>query len=191
MHEPRSYAPEIMKKDCEKMWPKIVEYFHGANDPAAEGHLKSCEDCTLQLSQLEQMVGCFKSPVYNAPASLISAAKNIMQPMRKTSIFATLVRSNLGLAGVRSAATKDIQAVFDVEGEKIRVQYRALPQGWEILGHVPEGATEGRAGKKSFRIDEKGRFTLTVKDLAQSGFKIVVDGVEISVPAVNEADNGS
>lgn len=180
-----------MKKDCENMWPKIVEYFHGANDPVAKEHLQSCADCAVQLSQLERMIGSLKTPAFNAPTALVQAAKNIMAPAFKTSIVARLVRSNLGLAGVRSAATKDIQAVFDADGKSLRVQYRSLPQGWEILGHAPEGASEGRAGKKSFRIDEKGRFTLSVKDLAQSGFTIVVDGVEISVPAVSEAGDGS
>jgi len=120
---------------------------------------------------------------YDAPADLVQLAKQIM-PARNRSVWATLVRTNLSLQGVRAKDPSDIQALFEADGEKIRVQYRSLPKGWELMGNVSAPTNEGEQAGKKFAVDKSGNFHIKVADLDNSGFSLRLEDQEVNIPSI-------
>jgi hypothetical protein len=173
-----------MDKVCKQYWAEIVELAQTGAEPAGGHHIASCAECGKQLAQARKMMQAFSLSQHEAPASLVNMAKGIM-PAKSKQTWATLIRSNVALQGVRSATT-DIQALFEADDHKVHVQYHALRNGWEILGQVSPRAEAGEYQGKQFRVDDQGRFKLKSKDLQRSEFVLRTDVGDIVVPAIGE-----
>lgn len=125
---------------------------------------------------------------FEAPSHLITAAKSLM-PKTVRFVVARLVASNLGLAGVRASEAHEVQALFEAEDHQVRVHYRSVSGGWEILGQGPPELESGVHLRKPFAIDGRGRFELRVRRLEDSGFTLQFGGLEMSVPPLSVGDD--
>lgn len=174
-----------MKDSCASYWEEIVEIAEGADRPAARAHIQSCRDCAEKLALMEKFSASANLGFFDAPAKDLLQAKNLMpEPQRRT---ATLLRSTLVFSGARTVS-EDFQLVVGIDRANLRLMYVRDGQGWRVLGKLPSESVS-ISSPADAQVEEDGRFSFYVSDLAEAEFTLIENGMETVVPAPYELTN--
>jgi len=120
----------MKSSECRKNWNLLVEVAEGKSHPEAEQHANTCQQCSHRLQELREMIRLTGLGGWDAPESLVAAARSIYQPPKSTRIA---VLSSQG-AAARSAATAPSHVVFEDEGVAVRLLIRPVGSGWRVIG---------------------------------------------------------
>lgn len=170
-------------KNCEHFWDDIVALALGEDTPEAERHVRECQECGEKFEHLQIIVASLRGAAMDAPADLVAAAKALMPNVRQP-LVATLLRSSLGLAGIRNGENGEVQALFEADNLRFRVQYKSVAKGWTIFGEAPKGATAVLHRGRKFALDEHGYFEVPIVSLHDSEFAIELETKTIDVPPI-------
>lgn len=179
-----------MRNDCTRYEEGIVALAHGEPSPEAEAHVRTCDDCSRQLADLEQLIAELQTPTFDAPMAVVAAAKAIMPETRKVSI-ASLVFNSLSVAGARGSNEDAFQLVFESEDVRARLMYNPVQKGWEVLGRIESGGKwDARVAGKKVVVDQDGRFGFSAKSLDRTEMSLFGSDVDIIIPSAEEAREG-
>lgn len=152
-----------MRGVCESYWEGLVDLAEGRENAGAAEHLGGCAACQGRVAMLQRMFHALAHPPASAPESWVESAISLFPSSR--SLRARLISTNFSLAGVRGRVAGDFHALFDIEGNEVRVFYRSTPAGWQVLGQAFPDVLLRRPSGQEIPLDTDHRFEFTGRDL--------------------------
>jgi hypothetical protein len=174
-----------MNHSCAQILDQIVDLAEGKGSPEALAHVHTCDSCAGRLREFTAMIQAVSFPMVDVPMDVLARAQRLM-PERAPSRRFRLVTSSFGLAGARRGPAQDFQIVVGAESQSVRLMYKRVGAGWEVIGRAPSGEWILSRPEQEVKVDREGHFSFQASDLASSAFSLLKDGERIDVPSAEE-----
>ncbi len=140
-----------------------------------------------RTAQFRRMAAGLRARRFEAPAYAIAAAKALMGPSERRTVWARLISGSLSLEGARAVQADSFQFVFERDEVRARMMYVRDAMGWEVTGQASAGWAPARKGRL-IPSDSEGRFVFRVKHLRETELSLLSEALEIRIPSAVEAE---
>lgn len=179
-----------MAHNCEHWYEALIDHALGKEGVDVESHLNDCASCRARFDDLIRIRAAGSLGSWSAPTDLVKQVQGLMAQRPRRYSVAALVRSNLGLAGVRSVAQGEVHAIFEAEDMTVRVMYVKVAEGWRVMGRASSAEWSVIAGGSRVDLSEDGSFQFTVRALEEASIDLMRwdQVVQIPPPEVVDSD---
>jgi len=170
-----------MKDACSKYRSQLIEAAEGNAGPEVLAHLAECPKCSAIVSRTIQILSAAKGFWESAPSDLVTRAKSLMPETRR---YLTGRRLDWGQVAGARGPQEEFQVLVGDEDVSVRVMASPRPNGWAVMGRVPDEQWVVEA-QSPVTVDGS-LFEFEVQTLADSAFDLV--GLEsiLQIPPLSE-----
>lgn len=144
-------------------------------------HVEGCPHCSAVVERYRQIFASASGVWESAPTHLVARVKELVPETRRV-LFGR--RLQVGGLAVSRGPLEEFQLVVGDADVSIRLMATPNPEGWSIVGRVPNNNWEVDAPRPITASD--GRFQFSVKTLEESAFDLLGPDTLMHVPALSE-----
>ena len=167
-------------------WEAILAVAEGGLDESLTAHISSCTECTEALRDARTILSASALKMEDAPRHLVQRAGRVFESgLRRP----RLSWASWTAAEARSVVSERLQAVFELDEVRVRVQTARRTDGWDVMVEVEPPTARILTADGPVELDEQGRTSFGAVSPGAAAFRVVAGGRTVHIPSILETDS--